>query len=226
MDRADAPPPEGVGGALSARHGASRSRAPLPPRAAPARGPGGSGAYPRARGSPGRGAPRGARPAYPPGGRARGLVPAPRSRRDSAAPRGGSGAGGARLRAASDPRPAHSLGELLHERHDELQLEAAAGAAGDPRLRRGARGGAPRRTGPLAAFLAARGVALPGLARARALVAPPRPCAPVSLGTTPSGRTARRGIARRPPRRPPRARRRPRRRLRPRSPRTARRSGA
>ena len=92
----------------------------------------------------------------------------------------------------------------------------------DPRLRRRARGGAPRRTGPLVALLAPPGLTLPGLARARGVAAPPR----ALPAPTPSGRSARPGIARRPPRRPRRARRWPCRRPRRRSPRTGRRSGS
>ena len=83
--------------------------------------------------------------------------------------------------AASDPRPAHALGQLLHERRDELQLAAAARAGRDPRLRRRARGGAPRRAGPLAALLAPAGLTLPRLARARGLAAPARPCSAALL---------------------------------------------
>ena len=55
------------------------------------------------------------------------------------------------LRPAHDPRPAHPLGQLLLERRDELQLAAAAGAGGDPRLRGRARGGPPRGPRPLRA---------------------------------------------------------------------------
>ena len=99
---------------------------------------------------------------------ARGLVPAPGADRGRAAR--WTRPWRARAEAtttASDPRPAHALGELLHERRDELQLAAAARAGRDPRLRGRARGGAPRRAGPLAALLAPAGLALPALARAR-----------------------------------------------------------
>ena len=58
---------------------------------------------------------------------------------------------------APDPRPAHPLGVVLVERGDELQLAAAARAAGDPRLRGRARGGAPRGARPLRALLDAAG---------------------------------------------------------------------
>ena len=98
---------------------------------------------------------------------ARGLVPAAGADRGGAAARRRRGARRARATSASDPRPAHALGELLHERGDELQLAAAAGAGRDPRLRGRARGGPPRRAGPLAALLAPAGLALPRLARAR-----------------------------------------------------------
>ena len=92
---------------------------------------------------------------------ARALVPAPRADRGGAAARRRRGARGAQLHDAPDPRPAHPLGELLHERRDELQLAAAARAGRDPRLRGRARGGPPRRAGPLAALLAPAGRALP-----------------------------------------------------------------
>ena len=78
---------------------------------------------------------------------------------------------GHELLALHDPRPAHPLGQLLLQRRDELQLAAAAGPAGDPRLRGGARGGPPPGARPFAALLAAARLALPGLPRARALAA-------------------------------------------------------
>ena len=56
------------------------------------------------------------------------------------------------LDAAVDPGPAHALGELLAGRRDELQLAPAARAGRDPRLRRRARGRAPRGARPLAAL--------------------------------------------------------------------------
>src|SRR5436190_8323101 len=77
---------------------------------------------------------------------------------------------------ALDPGAADALGQLLLERHDELQLAPAAGARGDPRLRGGARGRAPRGPRPLAALLAAARVTVPGLPRARALAAGARAC--------------------------------------------------
>src|SRR5436190_24348444 len=70
---------------------------------------------------------------------------------------------------ALDPGAADALGQLLLERHDELQLAPAAGARGDPRLRGGARGRAPRGARPLAALLAAARLALPGVQGARAV---------------------------------------------------------
>ena len=64
------------------------------------------------------------------------------------------------LHGADDPRAADALGVLLVDGRDVVQLAAAARAAGDPRLRRRARGLPPRGDGPLAALLAAARVAL------------------------------------------------------------------
>src|SRR6201999_1518648 len=67
-------------------------------------------------------------------------------------------------------RPAHPLGLALVLGRDVVQLAPAARAAGDPRLRRRARGRPHRGDGPLGALLAAARVALPALARACRLV--------------------------------------------------------
>ena len=202
MDRADAPPDARVGGGFPARAAVRRRRGSVPRGAAVAAGAGGAVALARARVAARLRAAREAR--------TRRTRCATRSRPGTGARRGsrwrrGStrpwpAPGGATT--AADPRPAHALGELLHERCDELQLAAAAGAAGDPRLRRRARGGPPGRAGPLTALLAPAGLTLPALARARGVAAAPRALA----APTPSGRSARPGIARPPPRRPPRAR--------------------
>ena len=61
---------------------------------------------------------------------------------------------GTRVHGPDDPRPAHALGVVLVHGRDVVQLAAAARAAGDPRLRRRARGLPPRGDGPLAALLA------------------------------------------------------------------------
>src|SRR5205823_11909383 len=105
--------------------------------------------------------------------RARTLVSPPRADRGRGTPRRRRCPRRHLLHAALDPRPAHPLGELLARRRDELQLAAPARSRRDPRLRRRARGGAPRGAGPLAPLLAAGRGPLPCLPRARALAAAP-----------------------------------------------------
>ena len=127
-------------GAVSGRVAAARARARAHARAPPRR--------------------RAARPRRRPAAGARALVPAPGA--TEVAPRldAATRARGLALHRADDPRPADALGVLLVDGRDVVQLAAAAGAAGDPRLRRRARGLPPRGDGPLAALLAAARVAL------------------------------------------------------------------
>src|SRR6185503_9792118 len=155
MDRADATPNEGIGHPVSASAPLRRRRGSISGGAPVGAGAPRALADARARVAAGLGADREAGAAQRAPGGARGVVPAPGSPRGGAAARRRRGARGAKLLPASDPRPAHALGELLHERGDELQLAAAAGAGRDPRLRRRARGGPPRRAGPLAPVLGA-----------------------------------------------------------------------
>ena len=115
---------------------------------------------------------------------------------------------GTRYTRLSIRAPAHALGELLLRGRDELQLAAAARARGDPRLRGGARGGAPRGARPLARASGACSAARsPRLPRARALAAPQRArrcgCS-LASATTPSGSSAAPGRSRRRTRRPAR----------------------
>ena len=186
------------------------------------------------------------RVALPPGGdaarRARALVPAPRARR-------GGAAAGRRLRArglvatrrcrsaasARAGRRCSSTGAM------SFNWRLLLAPAGDPRLRGRARGGPPRGARPLAALLGLLARAVPGLARARALAAPPRARAaavaePVGrrteVGTGAeharcySQRKKRTASTSPPPSSRHHERGGRRRRRRPRSPRTARRSGA
>jgi hypothetical protein len=174
MDRTDAAPDPGGGGAVSARPGVRRRRGSLPRRAAVTEGEGRAVADSCARRAARIGPARGAWARGVASARSRGVVPAAGPSRGGAAPGRRRGPRGPELQLAADPRPAHTMGELLHERGDELQLAAAAGAARDPRLRGGARGGPPRHPGPLRAVLEAAGIALRAVARARAVAAPPR----------------------------------------------------
>ena len=174
MDRADAPPDQGVGGAVPARSGGRWRAGSLPRRTACAEGQGRAVTDPPARRSARIRAPRGAGAGRVTRARARGLVPQASACRGGAAARRGGGPRGPELPLAADPRPADALGELLDERCDELQLEAAAGAGRDPRLRGRARGGPPGRAGPLASVLEAARVALAPVARARGVAAAAR----------------------------------------------------
>src|SRR4051794_32451130 len=192
MDRADAPPDAGIRGRISTRAAVRRRRCSVPRRAALAASAGGAVALARARFAARLRAAGEARPGERASGRPRGLVPAAGAARGGAAARRRRGPRRAELRAAADKGAAQPLGELFHERGDELQLAAPAGSGRDPRLRRGARGGPPRRVGPLTALLAPAGFTLAGLARARGVAAP----AWAQPAPTPSGRSARRGIAR------------------------------
>src|SRR4051794_30509158 len=127
MDRADAPPDAGVRGRISTRPAMRRRRAAVPGRAALAAGAGGAVAVARACGPARFGADGEARPRECAPGRPGDLVPPAGARGGGAAARRRSGPLRAELRAAADQGPAHALGELLHERSDELQLAAAAG---------------------------------------------------------------------------------------------------
>src|SRR5215211_521847 len=194
MDRADAAPDARVGGAVPTGTPVRRRRGFVSRRAPVAGGPGRAVEDPGSRVPERFRADREAGPGDAAALGARGLVSAPRPDRGGAAARRGGGAGRPRLSLASDPRPADALGELLDERGDELQLAAAARACRDRRLRGRARGGAPRRAGPLAAILAADGVTLPRVARARGMAAPPWPrAAALAPPRVPSQTTALRG---------------------------------
>ena len=144
LDRAHAAAYARVRERLPARDARARRRPALPGRAPPA------GAAARARpGAAARGAPRGpsgreAAARRRPPRRARSVVSPPGAHRGGRPPRRRRRAGRHELHLASDPRATHPLGELLHQRRDELQLASAPGAARDRRLRGRARGGPPR----------------------------------------------------------------------------------
>ena len=105
---------------------------------------------------------------------------------------------------ADDPRPEDALGVVLVLGRDVVQLAAAARAAGDPRLRRRARGRPHRGDGPLAALLAAARLALAALARAlgvaRSATAPTLTL--LSVGAAPRTRSRPRAARSRAPIRP------------------------
>src|SRR5215211_6096164 len=188
LDRADAPADAANPPGAAARAPRARRGRRLPGRAPDVGRAGGAGPAPRARSPPRRRAARGAAAGRFAARRARALVPPPGPGRGGATPRRRLRPRRHELRGAPDPRPAHALGLVLLQRRDELQLAAAPRPRRDPRLRRGARGGAPRAARPLAPLLAPACLALPGLARARGVAAPPRPRA-----ATPSERNARLG---------------------------------
>src|SRR5204862_7238262 len=114
----------------------------------------------------------------------RALVPAHGAR--GGRPAAGRGRRRARrlLPLGADRQPAHALGLVLDDRRHELQLAPAARPAGDPRLRRLARGLPPRPHGPLPALLVPPRAPPAGLPHIAPLAQGPRRDARPGLSTT------------------------------------------